>query len=209
MKPIFFGLALALGLGGAGAAQAEPLDETGYFTGCFLDDASGADVCEVVASGFRFYASPDGGSDPAVMQALMDLPMLSAVTITGEILSMGDLTAEVRLQSVTPVADDLLQGTVQAIQGDWRPEGEETPFYITINGLDWTEMQDEPLASYLISAGTTCADGVEPGGPALVLYEMGGSPDAAACWQVEYVDDKTLQLRDFMGDQGQVVFTRP
>ncbi len=78
-----------------------------------------------------------------------------------------------------------------------------------ITGTDWLEMMNGDLDSALmLSVGTACADGVEPGGMAINLYRYGDDPAADACWQLEFIDDKTMILRDFMGEQGQVEFTR-
>jgi hypothetical protein len=182
-------------------ALAEPVNERGYFVGC-----DGAD-CLLVASGFRFYVRDDGtmGAD-----LLAGLDPMTAVTFVGDMLSMGDISAELDLTEVALVPDDLLQDTLRALQGDWHPDGEDTPYFIRIIGLEWQEITppDEVNGAYLISVGTTCANGVEPGGPALVLHALGGDPDAAACWQVQYIDDTTLELRDFMGDWGLVTYTR-
>jgi hypothetical protein len=60
-----------------------------------------------------------------------------------------------------------------------------------------------------MTVGEDCGSGVRPGnGMAITLYRYGDDPGDDACWRLEYVDDATLELRDFKGDQGAVTFAR-
>jgi len=188
-----------------GSARAEAIVEQGYFVGCDADW-----TCLFVASGFRFYVRDDGTTDPAMIDELAAWEPMTAMAFEGEILSMGDISAEFSLTALAPVEDDLLQDTLRALQGDWQPDGEETPFFVRIEGLEWQDVTppDEVQAAYLISAGISCADGMEPGGPTLVLYQLGGDPEAVACWLVQYVSDTVLELQDVQGDWGLVTYTR-
>mgnify|MGYP000370206957 CR=1 FL=1 len=47
-----------------------------------------------------------------------------------------------------------------------------------------------------------------PLSPADLEDAWNDDPAADACWQLEYIDDGSMTLRDVMGDQGQVEFTR-
>lgn len=53
-----------------------------------------------------------------------------------------------------------------------------------------------------------CADGVAAEGMTLSLYRYGDDPAEDACWQVVALDETTMVLRDRIGDQGDVPFTR-
>ena len=62
---------------------------------------------------------------------------------------------------------------------------------------------------FMMSVGEYCGDGTFPGnGMVISLYRYGDDPGDDACWRLEYVDEATLELRDFKGDQGAVTFTR-
>jgi len=186
----------------AGPGFADPIEDTGYTAGC------GEEGCFVESRGFTFFI-PNAGSPPDLLAQLAALPPVSAVAFAGEMSNMGDSSADLALTRVTRLDDDLYEGNLQAMQGDWSPVGEETPFYISIIGLTWQEVvQDEPGDGFALAPGEACADGVVPGGMAINLYRFGDDPDADAGWQLEYIDGPTMVLRDFMGDQGQVEFAR-
>lgn len=185
----------------AAPALADPYQGRGYTLGC--DDQG----CSLVSGGVFMVTTPD--SYPDAIAVLLGLEPLTAVDLVGDIVGKGDITADLYLADVAVAADDLYADTLRYIQGEWRPQGEETPFSIRIDGLMWTEITAEGEGpSFLMSPGETCADGVAPGGIALSLVMIGGDPGEAACWQVEYAIDTTLDLRDFKGDQGLVSFVR-
>ncbi len=195
--------ALPLALGLAAPVLAEPISDRGYTVGC-SDDG-----CVIQASGFSFFVAYGGGSDE-IKDMLVALPPVSAVAFEGEMSNMGDSSADLILSALTPVPDDLYEGNLQAMQGDWTPMGEETPFVVRIAGLDWEEQVNGEFAdAFAMSVGEACADGVVPGGMAINLYRYGDDPAADACWQLEYIEGDTMVLRDFKGDQGQVEFSRP
>jgi hypothetical protein len=151
----------------------------------------------------------DGSTPARIISQLANLDMLTAVNLKGDLGDLGDITAPLTLTGLSVREDDLYQDTLRYIQGTWKPQGEEAQFAVQIYGLQWQEVSDgEVVATYLITPGETCADGTTPGGIALSLYLMGGDPAEAACWQVEYATDTSLDLRDFKGDQGQVTFER-
>lgn len=190
-------------------AAAEPLEPSrGYFIGC---DAEGSPVfCYVNAAGFN-WAISQATADKGLFDRLQSLPMLEPVIIAGTYAALNDSSADLTLTGLDlPAEEDLYIGNLRALQGVWQPVGEEAPFSIEISGMDWLEQVNGELSdSFLISVGETCAGGVVPGGMAISLYRYGDGPEADACWQLEYIDDTTMSLRDFMGEQGQVEFTRP
>lgn len=192
----------------ANPAFAESLEPTaGYFIGC---DAEGSPhYCYVNAAGINWAISQDTAAT-GLFDRLEALPMLEPVIISGSYGALADSSADLTLEALeTPAGEDLYLGNLRAMQGEWQPVGEEAPFSVMITGTDWLEMMNGDLDSALmLSVGTACADGVEPGGMAINLYRYGDDPAADACWQLEFIDDKTMILRDFMGEQGQVEFTR-
>lgn len=196
------------GLAFVGIAGAEPMADRGYIIGCAEEE--GPPACLIVSRGFNLLVTEEGGTPPEVFATLRGMERLAALSFEGVLGEMGDSSAEIVLSSVTAEPDDMYQGNLQAMQGRWQPQGEETPFYIEINGMDWTEVvQDEVGDSFMMSVGEACGNGIVPGnGMAITLYRYGDDPEDDACWRMEYVDDSTLELRDFKGDQGQVIFDR-
>ena len=187
---------------------AESLPPTpGYFLGCDAETSPAA--CYVNAAGITWALSSEAAEE-GLFDTLQALPLLEPVILSGEYAELGDSFADLTLTGVElPADEDLYVGNLRAMQGDWQPVGEEAPFAVTVVGLDWQEkVNGKPGETYMISAGLACADGVEPGGMAISLYRYGDDPAADACWQLDYIDDGSMALRNVMGDQGQVEFTR-
>lgn len=185
----------------AGAAQAqEPYAGNGYLLAC------GEEGCFINSAGFNLFAP--GGAE--ALAQLRDLPMMAAVAIEGTLSDIGDSSATIDLTYAAPLADDLYEGNLQAMQGTWRPDGEDSPFTITVAGMDWIEtLNDTEETPFMMSVGEACGDGIVPGnGMVISLYRYGDDPGDDACWRLEYIDDRTMELRDFKGEQGAVSFTR-
>lgn len=194
-------LIVVLGLAGLAPLPAlaqEPFEGRGYFIAC------GEEGCFLNAAGFDLFVGSDQGAG-----LLADLPMLAAVEVRGSLSDMGDSSAALRLEAVTRVADDLYEGNLQAMQGDWHPVGETNPFTIGIYGMDWIEiLMEEEQARFMMSVGDACADGVAYAGMAISLYRYGDDPAADACWGMEFIDDGRMSLRDLTGEFGVVEFER-
>lgn len=195
LSVIVLGLSLAVPLS---AVAQEPFEGTGYFITC------GEEGCFLNAAGFDLFVAPDQGA-----ALLADLPMLAAVEVTGTLSEMGDSSATLALEAVERVADDLYEGNLQALQGEWRPVGEENPFTIGIYGMEWNEIiMGEVQDRFMMSVGEACADGTVHPGMVISLYRYGDDPGADACWLLEYIDDGSMTLRNVGGDGGAVEFTR-
>ncbi len=197
MKTFSFALLLV----SAGAAWADPIDDTGYLISC--DDAG----CMVASSGFSLWLTPE--SDPKAMAVLQALPAISAVSFAGDVANMSDANADLTLTRAAHI-DDVNEGNLQAMQGDWAPAKEDTPYFIRVVGLEWQEWaNNEMTASFAMTAGDACADGITPGGGTVInLYRLGDDPDADGCWLLEGITQQDMQMRDFQGQAGQVMYRR-
>lgn len=192
----------------ASAAFAEPMEDRGYLIDCA--DEEGASACLIVSRGVNLLVFEEGGTSPEVFASLKAMPWLSALSFDGTLGEIGDSSADIVLTSAKAEPDDLYEGNLRAMQGQWAPEGEETPFFIDISGMDWTEVVQEELGdSFVMVLGEECGNGITPGnGMVISLYRYGDDPEDDGCWRMEYIDDSTMELRDFKGEQGAVIFTR-
>lgn len=190
----------------AGPAYAEPVSGIGYLVRCDMEGTS----CLIAASGFNLTVWRGGGTSDVLLDDLVALPAMSAVSFEGALGEMGDSSADVVLNALRAEPDELYQGNLQAMQGSWQPVGEGALFHIIIDGMDWTEVVQEDVTDvHMMTVGEACGNGIYPGGGmAITLYRYGDDPEDDACWRLEYVDDTTLELRDFKGEQGAVSFTR-
>lgn len=191
----------------AGAASAEPIAEQGWLTACDIEMSPPA--CLIEAGGYALMVEAGNGTPDDVLSYLAGLPPVSAIWFEGTLSDMGDSTAALQVTLAQKV-ENIHEGNLQALQGDWAPDGEETPFQIRIGGLEWQEWQgDEQLDAFAMIPGDACGDGTSPGpGTVISLYRLGDDPEADGCWLLEYIDDSTMTLRDAQGDQGAVGFTR-
>lgn len=194
----FFSLALLFAL--SAPALAEDINDTGWKISC--DDAG----CQIASGGYTLWTTSD--SDPAALAALQSLPDMSGVNFLGTLQNMGDSTADLVL-AYAEYADNINEGNLQYMQGDWAPDGEETPYFIRIVGMEYQEWSyGEMGANFAMVAGDSCADGTTHTGTVISLYRIGDDPDADGCWQVEYVDEDGLSMRDLSGDWNVVDYTR-
>ncbi len=165
----------------------EPTEETGYFVAC--NTGEGGSACEIHARGAVFMAYSEGSSEPQAMDALAELPQGAPIKFTADMISMGDVTVEMALNTVAPYPDDPNAALVQGLQGTWSKDGKD----IVITGLEWLEPE---VADYLISLGSACSDGVELGAMHLSLYQMGGDPFSSICLELVEQTDVKVTLRD-------------
>ena len=191
------------------AALAEPLKESGYVVGC--DQEGSPLACYIASRGYNLAVMQNAGTPPDLFAQMQKMDVPTAVTFEGEMTETGsDYSADLVLKKLTPNPDDLYEGNLQFMQGKWAPVGEETPFFIEINGLDWMEfVGEEPQAGFFMTVAEACASGVLPGnGMAISLYRYGDDPADDGCWRLEFIDETKMELRDFKGDQGAVSFAR-
>ena len=203
-------LALVFTLVGATAALAqdmtpEPFRDIGYLQSCTLDGELPG--CMIVGNGIRFVAATDGGTDPALMAQLQTLAANTRVEIAGDIISMGDITAEVVLKSVALAPDAKLDALMTGLQGDWQMVAGGG---MQIVGSEWTEIVNgQPQDSYLMSVGQACTDGPDLGGPSIALLLMGGDPmTGGLCYAIDGIDEKSLTLTS-KPDGAALKFQRP
>jgi len=183
-------------------AFAEPITERGYVVGC-SDKA-----CSIVAAGFKLTAAKKG-TDPEVWDFMAGLDPITAVSFEGELGELGDITAPVKVTYIETMPDDLYQDTLRYVQGNWKPKGDTSTFFIRIKGMEWQEIVDRKVSTrFLIQPSDTCATGVVPGGIALNLVPIGGDPSWAICWKVDGASETELHVSDFTGEQGRVTLLR-
>lgn len=96
----------------------DPFTQSGVFGGCEVID--GLDFCEFEIEGWRYHAYYGGGTPDAVLDALQDWPVPTAVQLEGDMVAYGDITVEVALGRVTEViGGDPYAGERQGLQGEW------------------------------------------------------------------------------------------
>jgi hypothetical protein len=191
-------------------ALAEPIADRGYLLNC--DGAwRGPEMvpgCVIGASGVLLQVAADG-SDPDAMAALMAQDGIAAVAFEAEVREVFDVTASATVSNVIVFDYDPFLPDLRAIQGDWKPEGEATPdYFVRIEGMEWVEYQgEEPLSAERFVPAQQCADGTVTGGAVLVMYPMGGDPEATSCRIVTSAGPDRVSFL-LTGTREETVYTR-
>lgn len=186
----------------AAPAVADPITESGYVIGC------SDKMCKIAAAGFTLTAGRKS-TDPEVFRFMQELKPLTAVSFEGELGTLGDATAPVKVTYIETMPEDPYQDTLRYIQGNWVPMGDTSGYYIRIKGMEWQDIIDGQVSSsFLMQPSDTCTSGVQPGGIALNLVPIGGDPSWAICWKIDYATDTEMDISDFTGEQGQVSLLR-
>lgn len=152
----------------------EPFATRALLQGCDVID--GAEYCEFMADGFRYWAWYDNGTADALLDRLQDAAPLGTFDIEGDIVNFGDVTAEVVLRRVTEATPDALAGIRRAMQGAWQSTIDPAS-RIEISGLYIDRVYDGAfLGTAMLSVAEACEDS-HGAGPVLIETEMSADAD--------------------------------
>ena len=165
-------------------------------------------ACFLYADGFRYAAFASAAHAPGILDLLGQLAVNTPVYIRGDILSYGDITAEVILSQIAPGPADPHADLRAAIQGPW-VSNDDALYTARITGSEMTELYDNQISSVeMLVLDTRCPDGARTDGLAIGLYEMGGDPMDARCWAIDRVTQDSLEV--FNLPRGNILsFRRP
>ena len=185
--------------------QGEPFTQSALMQSC--ERAEGM-TCFLYAEGFRYAASADTAPAPEILDLLAQLAPNTPVQITGDILSYGDITAEVILSRIAPGPVDPLADLRAGMQGPW-VSVEDADYTLRITGSELEEIyQGEVSSAAMIVLGNSCPDSPDVGEVAMSIYEFGHDPEDARCWGIESVTDDLFTV--FNLPRGNILeFRRP
>jgi uncharacterized membrane protein len=195
------GSVLASGL--VEGANGQPFTLDGVFQGC--DVADGTAYCAFHAEGWKFFAW-DGGPNPTdFLMQLAEIPMTTAITVSGDVISEGDISAEVAIREVRLHDADPLAGLRVAIQGDW--VSEDDPLYLmTVFGMEAFESYEgEATGTRFLRIEHDCPESAGTG-PVLMTTTVPGFETQCFLIQDGLPDRLVLALA---GQGGFVSFRRP
>lgn len=175
----------------------------GVFQGC--GDSGGTYFCGFHAEGWKFFAY-DGGPTPRVFldRLAQGLAPGQTIRVRGDVLSQGDISAEVALVSVEAIPDafaDLRAG----IQGDWT-SADDAQYRMTVSGSEIYEYYGaEQTGTRFLRLMDSCAESAGTG-PVMVTTMVPGFE--TACFLLG--DGLPSQLVLYpAGQGGAVIFVRP
>jgi hypothetical protein len=189
-------------------AAAAPFFDAGTYGDAFADngltqgcaDESGQIVCTITARGANLIARSGETSD-AVMAVLQALPLNTAVAVTGDITSMGDITAEIVLSSVTMAEADPFAALAADMQGVWVSDDDAQAGFEVIGTQMVDSYAGEVQGSSLLTFAGQCPDGPEGVGPVMIAQVMGGDPADMACYAIVSLEGGRLDM-SLMGGTG-------
>ena len=171
--------------------RGEPFTQSALMQSC--EYAEGM-ICFLYAEGFRYAAFGADAPEPAILDILAQLAPNTPVQITGDILSYGDITAEVILSQIAPGPADPKAAMRAAIQGPW-VSMDDASYTAVIVGSEIIESSGGDVTRVsMFVLDSFCPDGSETDGDAIGIYEMGGDPADARCWAIDEVTADSLFL---------------
>ena len=183
----------------------DAFDDTGLTQGCANE--GGQMVCTITSRGANLIAR-SGESSDAVMAVLMALPLNTAVAVTGDITSMGDITAEIVLSTVTMAAADPFATLAADIQGLWVSDDDAQSGFEIVGTQMVDSYAGEVQASSLLTFAAQCPEGPEDVGPVMIAQVMGDDPSIMACYYIVSLEGAALQM-SLMGGAGNTLsYTR-
>lgn len=169
----------------------EPFTVAALVDGCSAEGEGAG--CTLIADGVRWVAWADGATPPEVMAQLAALPVNAPVMVTGDVVTMGDITVEVVLAGIAP-GQDAHATERAAMQGLW--QGDDPGFEVTVRGSTWSESYaGDAMGDHLLTLAEGCAlEGVAVEGLAINLQLLGGDPSDQTCFAVTSITSERMEL---------------
>jgi hypothetical protein len=183
----------------------DAFDDTALTQGCA--DEGGQMVCTITTRGARLLARR-GETPDAVMDVLMALPLNTAVDVSGDITSMGDITAEIVLSRVTLAEADPYATLAADMQGMWVSDDDAASRFEVVGTQMVDSYAGEVQASSLLTFAAECPEGPAGVGPVMIAQVMGDDPGEMACYAIVRLDGSALEMSLMGGAGGTLRYTR-
>lgn len=183
----------------------EPFTVAALVDGCSLEGEGAG--CTLMAEGVRWVAWADGATPPEVLAHLAALPVNTPVIVSGDVVTMGDITVEAVLAGIAPGTDP--HASERALmQGEW--QGDDPGFEVVVRGSTWSERYvGDAMGDHLLTLGAGCGiEGVAVEGLAINLQLLGGDPSEQSCFAVSKITAERMELLHLPRGTP-VTFTRP
>lgn len=162
----------------------EPYTIVGIFRGC--NTASGPYICEFETDGWLYAVIDDGRTPKSLINELANLEVNNSYQIEGDIVSFGDITAEVTLRRYSEVAMSAEQKLMNSIVGDWRSvDDPKSVMRITSDGKKWDEYDGDFEGEGDVSFTKQCDDySVQPSGETVIQINDANSAEDIYCYGI-------------------------
>lgn len=168
----------------APGTHGEPYTIVGIFRGC--TSANGPYLCEFETDGWLYAVIDDGRTPKSLINELANLEVNNSYQIEGDIVSFGDITAEVTLRRYSEVALSAEQKLMNSIVGDWRSvDDPKSVMRITSDGKKWDEYDGDFEGEGDVSFTKQCDDySVQPSGETVIQINDANSAEDIYCYGI-------------------------
>ena len=182
----------------------EPFTVTALTQGCETRD-EGA-FCFFVAEGFRWVATQGGPSNPAALMRLAEMSVNTPLIVTGDIVSYGDITADVVISRIEPGTPDAWAALRDGMQGSW-VSVDDPLSVIDIYGSEQTSLYDGQVMEVALTTWADACPGGENIGPVMYMQRMGGDPMDVSCMAILELTADRMDL-SYVGRGNTLSYTR-
>ena len=168
----------------APGTHGEPYTIVGIFRGC--TSANGPYLCEFETDGWLYAVIDDGRTPKSLINELENLEVNNSYQIEGDIVSFGDITAEVTLRRYSEVALSAEQKLMNSIVGDWRSvDDPKSVMRIISDGKKWDEYDGDFEGEGDVSFTKQCDDySVQPSGETVIQINDANSAEDIYCYGI-------------------------
>lgn len=196
---------MSVDTGAEQGTHGEPYEGVVFVQECLFETED--PYCTFVSSGTTLYAGWEAPTPGYVLEAIGTLYQNAPLMMRADIVSMGDVSADVAVHSFELDPDlDWFAETRGFLQGTWMLAS--NPAYTShVSGSYVTEyVNGAPQSDYVLELAETCA-GADGAGPVLIawIYPM----DEVPCLLLDSVTADQMRVRLVGGDGAQVIYVRP
>ncbi len=188
----------------APGTHGEPFTINALTQGCETRE-EGA-FCFFIAEGFRWAATQGGPSNPAVLAQLTAMSVNTPLIVTGDVISYGDITADVVVSRIEPGTPDAWAGLRDGMQGLW-VSVDDPLSVIDIYGSQQTSLYDGEIMEEALMTWADACPGGENIGPVMFTQLMGGDPMDVSCMAILEVTPDRMDL-SYVGRGNTLSYTR-
>jgi len=169
----------------------EPFTQITHLQGC--DAFDGSEMCMLYADGWRYIALYAGATSPLLIHQLESLPLNTRVAISGDIVTYGDVSAEVILSSVEPLTPGPYAQLRQAVQGEW-VAADDPASTLFIHGAEQHGYYDGVYGGTMILDFTESCFGAGGAGPALTARSMENWEEDEYCYTILSLGNGVMEI---------------
>lgn len=185
--------------------QGEPFTVTALIQGC--GETEELNGCTFYAEGARWVAARGAGSNEAALDAMAAMPVNTAVIVSGDMLSFGDITAEALISRIELTEPDAYAAMRAAMQGKWVSQ-DDPQSTLEFTGSEVTDGYGGETMAVSVATYADACPGGDPIGPVMFKQEMGGDPMDLPCFALVDVTPDRMEL-SYVGRGNTLVYVRP